>query len=159
MLNQQTFFKIYEPKISIYDLYTSQWPFYCLISKCDVDLQLICTNVSNEQLCQNFLKSMHKCRSYDPDRQHEWPFYHWPSSVTLAFNLPKKVFQMALLLKINNCAKLCWNTCINVEVMARIKPERTTQAHTPNKICNSYVLLTVSRLDKKPGRMAPSVSR
>ena len=63
MLRQQTFFNIYEPKISIYDIYTSQWPFYCLTFKCDLDVQLTWTNVSNEQLCQIILKSMHKCRS------------------------------------------------------------------------------------------------
>ena len=32
--------------------------------------------------------------------------FMWPSSVTLTFNLPKNMFQMALLLlKDNNCAK------------------------------------------------------
>ena len=42
------------------------------------------------------------------------------SSVTLTFNLPEKLFQMALLLlKDNNCAKSFWNPCINVEVMAQ----------------------------------------
>ena len=40
--------------------------------------------------------------------------------VTLTFNLPEKMFQMALrILKDNNCAKLFWNPCINVHVMAR----------------------------------------
>ena len=34
------------------------------------------------------------------------------------------MFQMALLLpKENNCAKLFWNPCINVEVMARTNPD------------------------------------
>ena len=43
----------------------------------------------------------------------------WPSSVTLTFNLPEQLFQMALLLlKENNCAKLFRNSCINVQVMA-----------------------------------------
>ena len=47
-------------------------------------------------------------------------FIIWPSSVTLTFNLPEKMFQKALLLlKENNCAKLFWNQCNNVEVMAR----------------------------------------
>ena len=46
-------------------------------------------------------------------------FIIWPSSVTLIFNLPEQMFQMAhLCLKKNNCAKLFWNPCINVEVMA-----------------------------------------
>ena len=40
--------------------------------------------------------------------------------VTLTFNLPEKMFQMALLLsKGNICAKLFWNPCINVQVMLR----------------------------------------
>ena len=40
--------------------------------------------------------------------------------VTLTFNLPDKMFQMALLLhEDNNCAKLFWNPCKNVQVMAR----------------------------------------
>ena len=43
----------------------------------------------------------------------------WPL-VTLTFNLPEKLFQMALfLLEDNNWAKLFWNPCINVQVMAR----------------------------------------
>ena len=38
--------------------------------------------------------------------------------VTLTFNLSEKMFQMALLLlQGNNCAKLFWNRCINVQVM------------------------------------------
>ena len=46
-------------------------------------------------------------------------FIIWPSSVTLTFNLPEHMFQMALLLlKKNNCAKLFWNLCINVGFMA-----------------------------------------
>ena len=32
--------------------------------------------VSNEQLCQIILISMHKCRSYGPDKLNVWPFYH-----------------------------------------------------------------------------------
>ena len=43
--------------------------------------------------------------------------------MTLTFNLPEKMFQMALLLlKDNNCAKLFWNPCINVQVMAWTSP-------------------------------------
>ena len=39
--------------------------------------------------------------------------------VTLTFNLPEKMFQIALLLlEDNNCAKSFWNPCINVPVMA-----------------------------------------
>ena len=47
-------------------------------------------------------------------------FIIWPSRLTLTFNLPKQMFQMALLLlKENTCAKLFWNPYINVGVMAR----------------------------------------
>ena len=47
-------------------------------------------------------------------------FIIWPSSVSLIFNLPEQMFQMALLfLKENNCAKLFWNPCINGGVLAR----------------------------------------
>ena len=47
-------------------------------------------------------------------------FINWSSSVTLTLNLLEQIFQMTiLLLKENNCAKLFWNPCINVEVMAR----------------------------------------
>ena len=47
-------------------------------------------------------------------------FNHYLTPVTLTFNLPEKMFQMALLpLEGNNCAKLFWNLCINVQVMAR----------------------------------------
>ena len=40
--------------------------------------------------------------------------------MTLNFNLTERMFQMALLLlEDNNCTKLFWNPCINVQVMAR----------------------------------------
>ena len=45
-------------------------------------------------------------------------FIIWPSSVTLTINLRKQMFWTALL-EDNNCAKLFWNPCINVPVMAR----------------------------------------
>ena len=40
-------------------------------------------------------------------------FIVWSSNVTLTFNLPEQMFQM------NNCARLFWNPCTNVEVMAQ----------------------------------------
>ena len=53
--------------------------------------------------------------------------------VTLTFNLPEQIFQMALLLLIeNNCAKSFWNPCINVEVMAHTNPDGGTHASTPH---------------------------
>ena len=102
---------------------------------------------------------MHKCKSHVPDKLNLWPFIIWPSRVTLhlledncaklfwnpcinvpvmarksstydhfdlylipvtfTFNLPEKMFQMALLLlQDNNCETLFWNPSINVKVMA-----------------------------------------
>ena len=47
-------------------------------------------------------------------------FIIWHSSVTLTFDLPEQMFQMALLLlRENTCATFLWNPCINVGVMAR----------------------------------------
>ena len=43
-------------------------------------------------------------------------FIIWPSSVTLIFNLHEQMFRTAL---DNNCAKLFWNPCINIQVMVR----------------------------------------
>ena len=137
---------------------------YHLTFKCDLDLHSTWPNFSNgtatpheEQLCQIILKSMHKCTSYGPDSSIYNHFIIWPSSVTLIFNLPEQMFQMAfLLLKENNCAKLFWNPCINVEVTAWTNPDGcmhtqsmhtpTMNAHTLNWNCN---LLTTSGLNKK----------
>ena len=91
------------------------------------------TNVSNgtstlqgEHLCKIIFKSMHICRSYAPEK-----LILWPSSVTLTFNLPKKMFQMALLLpKDNKCVKYIWNSCINVGVMTRTNPDVRTHPCT-----------------------------
>ena len=60
----------------IYNIYTSQWPFYCLTFKCDLDLQLTWTNLSNEKMFQIILKSMHKCRSYGQYKLNLWPLYY-----------------------------------------------------------------------------------
>ena len=54
-------------------------------------------------MCQIILKSMHKCRSYGPDKLSIDHFIIQPSSVTLTFNLTYQMFHMALLhLKENN---------------------------------------------------------
>ena len=60
------------------------WPFYHLTFKCDLDLLPTQTYVSNgtttpqwEQLCKIILQSMHKCRSYGPDKLNLCPFYHF----------------------------------------------------------------------------------
>ena len=76
-------------------------------------------------------------------------FIVWPSSVTLTFNLPEQMFQMSfVLLKDNNCAKLFWNPCRNVQVMVWTNPDACMHAHTPNRNCNNYVSLTARGLNK-----------
>ena len=76
-------------------------------------------------------------------------FIIWPSNVTLMFNLTEQMFQIALVLRDeNNCAKLFWNPCTNVQVMVRHTHPCTMLAHTLNWSCNNYVSLTTSWLDK-----------
>ena len=90
--------------------------------KCDLDIQPTWKMYSNgtappqgQQLGKIILKSMAQTSLiYDH-------FIIWPSSVTLTFNLPEQMFQMALLLlKENNCDKLFWNPCVKVWVMTLI---------------------------------------
>ena len=79
------------------------------------------TTLQGEHLCKIILKSMQKYRNMALTSSTYDHFIIWPSSVTLTFNLPKQMFQMALLLlKENAYAKLFWNPCINVGVMAPI---------------------------------------
>ena len=73
-------------------------PFYHLTFKSDLDLQPTQAEVSNgtttpqgEHLCKTILKFIHKCRSYGLDKLIYDHFIIWPSSVTLTFNIPKKV--------------------------------------------------------------------
>ena len=66
MLRQQTFFNIYEPKISIYDIYLQ--PTWTDVS--------YGTATAQAELCQIILKFMHKCRSYGLDNLSLWPLYH-----------------------------------------------------------------------------------
>ena len=109
----------------------------------------------------NSLETMHKINVKVMARKSSLydHFMIWPSSVTSIFNLPQKLFQMALLLlKENNCAKLFWNQCINF--MARTNPDgrmracttqtrtHTHNAHSPNWSCDNYVSLTACGLDK-----------
>ena len=101
-------------------------PFWPLFDPCDFDLQPTWKNVSNgtspprgQQLCKIILKSMHKCTSYGRTSSVYDHFDIYLTPVTLTFNLPEKMFQMALLLlEGNNCAKSFWNLCINVQVTA-----------------------------------------
>ena len=87
-------------------------PFYHLTFKWDLDLQPTSTNNSNgtstlqgKQLSQIILKSMYRVMAQTSSIYNH--FIIWPPSVTLTINLPKQMFQMALLLlKENTCAKL-----------------------------------------------------
>ena len=112
----------------------NSWPFYHLTFKCDLDLKPSWKNVSNgisthqgEQLCQIILKSMHRCESYGPENFNSWPVYHltfkcildlqrtWKNGLTGTFT-PRG----------EQLAKLFWNSCINVEVMAQPNPKQCT---------------------------------
>ena len=109
-------------KSSIYD------HFLILTFKSDPNLQPTWTNVSNgtstpqgQQLCQIIKLFWNPCINAQLTAQSSVydHFLIWPSRVTSTINLPEQMFQTALLLlQDNNCAKLFWNTCINVQVMA-----------------------------------------
>ena len=94
------------------------WPFYHLTFECD-NLQL--TQILQENTCATLF--WNPCINVEVMAQTSSIYDHfiiWPSCVTLTFNWPKQMFQMALLfLKENICAKLFWNPWINVEVMAQ----------------------------------------
>ena len=66
------------------------------------------------------------------DKCFKWHFYSSRRTTVpnvLSFDLIILTFQMTLLLlKKNNCAKLFWNPCINVQVMARTNSGRHKQA-------------------------------
>ena len=119
-------------QISIYDIYPSQWPFYDLTFKCDLDLQGAQTNKPNgtstpqrEQLCHIIWNPCINVQVMARTSSTYEHFITWPSSVTLTFNLPEQMFQIALLLpRENNCVQLFWNPSTNVQVMARTNPER-----------------------------------
>ena len=108
----------------------SLWRFYCLIFKCDLDLQSTSTNVSNgtsshqgEQPCKIIFKSMHKCRSYGLDKLNLWPFYNLTFKCDLDLQPTEHVFQTALLLlEENNYAKCFWNPCTDVQIMTWTNP-------------------------------------
>ena len=118
----------WNPCINVEDMARTSsiyWPFYHLTFKCDPELPHTWINVSNdtatplrEQLCQIILKFMHKCRSYGWDKRNicDLQVWHWPSTYLKCFNgtsLPHG----------DNYAKLFWNPCINVEVMAWTNPD------------------------------------
>ena len=78
---------------------------------------------------------MHKCTSYGPDKLNIYDHFDlYLTPVTLTVNLPEKMFQMALFLKGNNCAKLFWNPCIIVQVMFRTNPDGLRDARTYTKL-------------------------
>ena len=102
------------------------------------------------------LKSMHKCTSYAPDKLNIclWHFDLYLTPVTLTFNLPIKMVQMALLLlKGNNYAKLFWNPCIIVQVMVRTNPDGCTHKHRTKNV-TTMSRLPASGLDNENDNVA-----
>ena len=60
--------------------------------------------------------TMNKYTSYGPDKLNLWPFYH----LTFKCNLDlQPTWTALLLLEDSNCARLFWNPCTNVQLMAR----------------------------------------
>ena len=127
-------------------------PFYHLTFKCDLDLPHTWINVSNgtatpqgEQLCQIILKSMHTTVGVMAGTSAIYVTFKCDIDLQPAYN----VSNSTSLPQGDNYAKLFWNPCINVEVMAWTNPNwcmhpRThlcTHTHTPNKNCNSHVSL------------------
>ena len=107
---------------SIYDHFDIFWPLWPWPSTFLKMFKMALLLLKDNSCAKLFLKSMHKCTSYGPDKVNICDHFDlYPIPVTLTFNLPeKKMFQMALfLLKGNNCANLFWNPCINVQVMLR----------------------------------------
>ena len=93
---------------------------------CDLDLQPTWKNVSNA-FCSSRTTTVQNhfwnpCINVQALARTSSIYDHFDlylAPVTFTFNLPK-IIQMALfLLKGNNCAKLFWNPCINVQVMLR----------------------------------------
>ena len=103
-------------------------PFWPLFDPYDLDLQRTCKKMSQMALlllehnncAKLFLKSMHKCTSYDPDKLNIWPFDIYLTPVTVTFNLPEKSFKWHLSSsRTTTVQNYFWNPCINVQVMAR----------------------------------------
>ena len=101
--------------ILLFDLQLWPWPWTCITIIISHDT----STHQEEQLCQVIFKSIHKCRSYAPDKVN---FVVWPSNVNLTLDISQQPFLMILvLIKYNNCAKLFSNPSINVEVMLRTR--------------------------------------
>ena len=85
------------------------WPFYHLTFKSDVGLHPTWTNVSNGK---NYAKLFwNPCINVEVMARTRSIYYHFiiGLQLTLTVNLPEQMFQKALLLMENNCAKLFWN--------------------------------------------------
>ena len=101
-----------------------------LAFKCNLDHLPAWTNVSNVSKGTSTLQGQHLCQiiwnvhiNVQVMAQTYSVYDHFiicPWSGTLTFDLPEEMFHMAILfLKDNICAKLFWNPCINVQVMAK----------------------------------------
>ena len=108
---RQTFFNVYESKFQVMMFTLANDHFIASPSSVTLTFNLP-EQMFQMNNCQINLKSMHKCRSYGPDNLNLTILSSDPKC-DLTFNLLEQMFQK------NNWAKLLWNLCINVEVMAR----------------------------------------
>ena len=82
-----------------------------------------------KQLYKFILKSMHEVM-FRTSSIHEYDHFDlYLTPVTLTFYLPKMFQRTPLLLKGNNCAKLFWNPCINIQVVVRTNPDGCRDIH------------------------------
>ena len=97
-------------------------------------------NVSNgtttphgEQLCQIILKSMHKCRIYDGLDKLIYVTFKCDLTFNLNGTFPPQGQQLCQIIFKSTHKRSSWHR--------QIRTHAYTQAHTPYKTCNSYVLL------------------
>ena len=69
--DNKLFFTIYEPKISIYNIYTSQWPFHCLAFKCT-----LISNLPKQMFQMNNCAKLVWSPCIHVEVMAWWPFYH-----------------------------------------------------------------------------------
>ena len=130
-LDSKLFFNIYQPTISLCDIYVRQYLFLNKPGRrLEIDWNIVLkSHWQMFQIILLLLKDNNCAKSFwnlcISVQVMAWTssiydhFIIWSSSVTLTFNLPQQMFQM------KNCAKLFWNPCINVKYDLDLQSTRT----------------------------------
>ena len=99
------------------------WPFWPLFDPCDLPetvFQMALLLLEDNNCAKLFWNPCIKCTSYGPNKLNLLPFWPLFDPCDLDLQPTWKILQMVLLLlKDNKCAKLFWNPCKNVQVMAQ----------------------------------------